>query len=297
MTEQSENTYEPESTSSDGTNKSQNASGGGSFQGPDNQKKKSRTPIIVVLVLVIVACLAVAGFNLYNMAQTNAQIDSLKNEQKVTPETPSASSSAASQPLAANPINFKELQSQNEDAYAWLYVPGTQVSYPVMQHPTDNMFYMNHDVTKAESAAGAVFTEDYNTTDFKDAVTLIYGHNVGNDQMFGSLHYFEEPNFFNENAKFYIYTPGHIYTYDIVSAFTTDDQHVLYRYGYFQTYDQLREFEQEILNPHTLVKNVRATPLDDSSKLVVLSTCNTGELSETTRYLVCGVLTDDQPTE
>ena len=60
---------------------------------------------------------------------------------------------------------------------------------------------------------------------------------------------------------------------------------------------QLREFEQEILNPHTLVKNVRETQLGDSSKIVVLSTCNTGELSETTRYLVCGVMTDDQLTE
>jgi len=261
----------------------------------------NRRPIIVVLVIVIVVCLAIAGFNVFQMVQTAAQINSLQNEQKVTPSTPSENSSSKGSPsaqqLPANPINFAELQSKNEDVYAWLYIPGTEVNYAVVQHPTDNAFYLTHDETKAESAAGALFSEDYNTTDFKDAVTLIYGHNIENAQMFGSLHYFEDPAFFNENTKFYVYTPGHIYTYDIVSAFMTDDQHVLYRYGYFQTYEQLREFEQEILNPHTLVKNVREMPLDDSSKIVVLSTCNTGELSETSRYLVCGVMTDDQPTE
>lgn len=259
--------------------------------------------VIAVLVIIIVACLAFAGFNIYQMTQTTAQIGSLKNEEKVTPTTPSASASASttstatSQKLEANPINFSELQSQNEDVYAWLYIPGTEVSYAVVQHPTDNSFYLTHDETKAESAAGAVFTEDFNTTDFQDAVTVMYGHNIENNLMFGSLHYFEDPAFFNDNTKFYIYTPGHIYTYDIVSAYMADDRHVLYRYGYFQTYDQLREFEREIKDPHALVQNVRDIELDDNSKLVVLSTCNTGELSETSRYLVCGVMTDDQPTE
>ena len=264
-------------------------------------QKRGASKVVVVLVLVIVACLVGAGFGFYSMTKTAEQIDTVKNEQKVTPATPSEESSSASsqaaKELVANPINFEELKAQNEDVYAWLYIPGTQVSYAVVQHPTDNTFYLNHDETKAESVAGALFSEDYNTTDFQDAVTLIYGHNIADDLMFASLHYFEDPAFFNDNTKFYIYTPGHIYTYDIVSAFTTDDRHVLYRYNYFQTYDALRSFEQEILDPHALVQNVRETELNDSSKLVVLSTCNTGEFSENSRFLVCGVMIDDQPTE
>ena len=260
------------------------------------QKKRRRGPIIAVLVLVIVACLSGAGFGVYTMLDTTQQIQSAQNEEKLEPAVPSVTSEPA-QKLAKNPINFDEVRAQNEDIYAWIYVPGTNVNHAVVQHPSDNAFYLTHDETKAENEFGAVFTEDFNTKDFKDAVTMVYGHNIRDGLVFSTLHYFEDPEFFDQNDKFYVYMPGHILTYEIVSAFTTDDRHVLYRYNYFQTYDELRAFEQEVLDPHSIQQNTREVELDDSSKLVVMSTCNSGALEEHGRYLVCGVLTDDQPTE
>ena len=259
-------------------------------------KKKGRGLLIVVLVLVIVACLVGAAYGVYAMLNTEQQIQSAQNEEKLEPAVPSVTSEPA-QELQKNPIDFAEIRKQNEDIYAWIYVPGTNVNHAIVQHPNDNTFYLSHDETKAESDFGAVFTEDFNTKDFKDGVTLVYGHNIRDGLVFSTLHYFEDADFFNENDKFYIYMPGHILTYEIVSAFTTDDRHVLYRYGYFQTYDELRAFEQEVLDPHSIMQNVRQVDLDDSSKLVVLSTCNSGALEEHGRYLVCGVLIDDQPTE
>ena len=32
-------------------------------------------------------------------------------------------------------IDFAALQEENSDVYAWIYVPGTNVDYPVLQHP------------------------------------------------------------------------------------------------------------------------------------------------------------------
>lgn len=272
--------------------------------GAPQKPKKGRGPLIALLVVVIIACLVGAGFAVAQMIDVQQQIETAKNEQSIIPGIPddaseeaSASASAEAVPLQKNPINFAKLQEQNPDIYAWIYVPNTNVNHAILQRPGDNTFYLEHDEDGAESELGAVFTEDFNTMDFQDAVTMVYGHNIKDGLMFATLHYFEDPAFFADNDKFYIYAPGHIYTYRIVSAFTTDDRHVLYRYGYFQTYDQLREFEQEVLDPHSLQQNTREIALDDSSKLVVLSTCNTGALEENGRYLVCGVMTDDSPTE
>lgn len=37
-------------------------------------------------------------------------------------------------------IDWEGLKKKNEDVYAWIYVPGTKIDYPVAQHPTDNEF-------------------------------------------------------------------------------------------------------------------------------------------------------------
>ena len=248
------------------------------------------------------ACIAGAGYGIWQIVTTEQQIESAQNEEKIVPTIPDSSSSSAASSQAApklekNPINFAELKKQNADIYAWIYVPGTNVNHAIVRHPTDNEFYLNHDETQQESELGAVFTEDYNTTDFKDAVTLVYGHNIRDGLMFSTLHYFEDAAFFDENDKFYVYTPGHIYTYKIVSAYTTDDRHILYYYNYFQSFDDLRAFEKEIRDPHSIQQNTRDVKLDDSSKIVVMSTCNSGALEEHGRYLVCGVMINDQPTE
>ena len=115
-----------------------------------------------------------------------------------------------------------------------------------------------------------------------------------NRTMFGSLKDFRfKENFFEENRKFYVYTPGHILTYEIYSAFVYDDRHILNSFD-FSDDEQFADFISQTTNPKTMTKKVReGVSIDTDDKLVVLSTC-TGIKTE--RYLVVGVLVDDQPT-
>ena len=258
------------------------------------QSKKKLRPATIVLALVIVACLAGAGYGAAQMLDAQRQIEDAQNAESVEPATPDEEQETVE--LEDNPINFEKLQKQNKDIYAWIYVPNTNVNHAVLQHSKNNAYYLDHDENKESSVLGAVFSENFNTKDFTDAVTVLYGHNSNNQAMFSTLHYFEDKAFFKENKKFYIYTPGHIYTYKIVSAFTTDDRHILYKNKYFQTYEQLRAFESEILDPHSIEQNTRKASLDDNSKIVVLSTCNSGAQAKHGRYIVCGVMTNDQQT-
>ena len=58
----------------------------------------------------------------------------------------------------------------NPDVYAWITVPGTEIEYPILQHPSDNSYYFMH-------------KSYYCSKDITDNNTVIYGHNVKNDSM------------------------------------------------------------------------------------------------------------------
>ena len=76
-----------------------------------------------------------------------------------------------------NLVNFNNLQSQNDEIYAWIEVDGTEVNYPIVQSTVDDEFYLTHSAyDKSWLASGAVFTQSQNTTTFNDAVTQMYGH-------------------------------------------------------------------------------------------------------------------------
>lgn len=256
----------------------------------------------VLLVLVIVVCLAGAGMGgvyLYHALSAPQHVQEQEEQPPATRQEVSAVLEAG-EGLVDAPINFEGLvaEADNTDLYAWLYVPGTTVSYPVCQSPTNDEFYQDHDETGAATEGGAVYSEaSANARDFQDPVTVLYGNNCDDGSMFASLHNFEDAQFFSDHPTMRVYVPGHVYTYEIISAFTTDDTHIMYRYYYFTEKSKHKEFLRLVKNPTGISVNRRPVEgVTTKSKILVLSTHNEGALSEHGRYLVCGVMTDDQQT-
>ena len=52
-------------------------------------------------------------------------------------------------------IDFAALQEENSDVYAWIYVPGTNVDYPVLQHPEDDTYYLEHNMDGSKGLPAA----------------------------------------------------------------------------------------------------------------------------------------------
>ena len=71
----------------------------------------------------------------------------------------------------------------NPDVYAWIAVPGTEIEYPILQHPSDNSYYFMHNSDGSYGYPGCIYTENLNSKDITDNNTVIYGHNVKNDSM------------------------------------------------------------------------------------------------------------------
>ena len=91
-----------------------------------------------------------------------------------------------------------------------------------------------------------------------------------------------------------MYTPGHILTYEIYSAFVYDDRHILNSFD-FSSKEEYAEFLSATLSPKSMTRNVReGIEVDTNDRIITLSTC-TGV--KTQRYLVVGVLVNDQQTK
>ncbi|MGN0185202.1 MAG: class B sortase [Aristaeellaceae bacterium] len=88
--------------------------------------------------------------------------------------------------------SFAELYAQNPHVVGWLEMD-PDIALPVVQW--DNSFYMDHDFDGNESVAGTLFVDSRNTLWPQDDHIIIYGHNMKDGSMFGSLNNYRNVGF------------------------------------------------------------------------------------------------------
>lgn len=115
-------------------------------------------------------------------------------------------------------IDLEALQEVNQDVIGWIMIPGTQVSYPILQG-TDNGYYLNHTWKKEQNSVGAIFMECQSASDFSGFHTILYGHRMRNGSMFGSLKEYNKLDYWREHSSVYIAEPGGVYEYRIFAAY------------------------------------------------------------------------------
>lgn len=180
-------------------------------------------------------------------------------------------------------------EEQNKDIYAWIVVPGTVIDYPVLQHPEEMDYYLEHNLDGSKGRPGCIYTQRMNNKNWSDRNTVLYGHNMRVGTMFAGLHNFEDTDFFEENRYIHIYSEdGRVLVYEIFAAYAFSDAHILMTYdlhtdeGYQQYLDIIGENAKK--NGHFR----QETEVSAEANIITLSTCIRGSSSQ--RYLVQGVL-------
>ena len=184
-------------------------------------------------------------------------------------------------PLLRNPINFTELNAINPDIIGWLRIGALDLSYPVAQ-AADNDFYLHRTFEKRDNFAGCLFLNCDNSKFFTDQNSIIYGHNMKNGSMFGTLSKFRNQETFDANPYFWIFGPALIYQYRIFSASEVASEGRPYVTRFASSDFEL--FLQE-MSERSLVKTGVTVSPDD--RIVTLSTC-TG--NSATRFILQGKL-------
>ncbi len=247
---------------------------------------------IAVAAVAIVVVLAAAAF----LIQANSQ-NGIPEDAVVQPTTePVATESPEPTPTArpALEINWQELWDINDEIYAWIDIPGTEMSFPILQRASNDAFYLRHDIYGDYSSSGSIYTEGaYNTTTFEDPVTLIYGHNMLDDSFFSHLQEYASQLELDENAIIDIYMPGVRKTYQIFAAVPHDNLHILY-YNDFNDEAAYTNFFDKVYKIRDLQANTNPDMMPSfGDKVIILSTCLIG--NDNGRYLVMGVLTEETP--
>ena len=167
-------------------------------------------------------------------------------------------------------IDFNKLKEKNNETVAWIKVNNTNVEYPVVKS-TNNSFYLNHSFDKSKNSAGWIFADYKNKFDNTDKNIVIYGHNMRDGSMFGSLKNILSSDWYDneENTNIVLYTEKEESIYKVFSIYKIESEDY-----YIKTeFSNENEFEKFI---ETLKKrSIKNFNIDISKEdsILTLSTC------------------------
>lgn len=259
-----------------------------------DKKKKNR-----ILNIVILCAVCIIAYGVFNMISLQKQYKRAGEEYARVQKTAGMDQA---EDVSADPkkddgdadvpevpdvqVDLKSLQKENPDTVAWLYCPALGINYPVMQDE-DNTYYIKHTFSGDKNAVGSIFLDAYGNKDFSDANTFIFGHNMRDGSMFGSMKNIRDEGTVKENPYFWIYTADgwsryRIFSYHDANA-TKKDMAFQIKFENEQAHQQ---FLQTILDASEEKLGVEVTIRD---KVVTLATCTS---DASVRLVIHGVQKD-----
>ncbi len=231
---------------------------------PEEEKKKHRFLFWLIFLLALLVFLY-SAFQLFKIFKANW--DERREKDRII-----EIGNIPDDPEGAFKINWEGLRAVNDQIKAWIIVPDTNISYPIVQ-TTDNEYYLSHTFSKDENYAGAVFIDYQNKPDFSDNNTFIYGHNVKHETMFSQLEKFMDKDFFDQHKYVYIFTPEQNYKCEIISFHSESERSPYYRFGITDS-EAWKDYISLVTAPD-LNGFVRSdVTMGESDRMATLSTCS-----------------------
>lgn len=191
-------------------------------------------------------------------------------------------------------INFEVLKEENPDIFAWLYLPGTQIDYPVLQSEEADDYYESHNAYGEADEAGAIYTELANLKNMCDFNTVLHGKTSddGKTGLFADLYRFADPDFFEEHEKVYLYMDGNLLTYEIFAAYERENTSLIRTYD-FTYLSGCEQFLSDMYGAREMGKNIREG-WEEVTPYHFLITLTTQKASDSDRqFVVIAALVQD----
>ena len=170
-------------------------------------------------------------------------------------------------------LSFEELRQLNPDVIGWITVDDTPIDYPLLQG-SDNSKYINTSPEGKFSLTGSIFMDYRNDASFQDFNTIIYGHNMVPNVMFGVIKEYYEEDFFLKHRKGNLFYDGENHELEIVMLIDGDG----YDFRLYSICDDSRNARKEYLDYlQTKLVFQEGEPLTEDDTIVLLSTCSSEE--------------------
>lgn len=182
----------------------------------------------------------------------------------------------------------KKLYDINHDIAGVITIPDTPVNNPIFK-AGDNNKYLNMKYDLSDNIAGEIFLDYRNHFDEvgddgylkvpNSDNLVIYGHNMLDEQMFGSLKYYAwKENYYGEHPIIYLNSNYEKYTYKIFAFFILDaEDDTDTKFDCWNTLDFDNEHEFYDYVNEAKRRSIRLNTVDVKygDPLITLSTCNT----------------------
>lgn len=171
-------------------------------------------------------------------------------------------------PMPVVNVNFEAIKKINKETVGYIYVKGTNISYPVVQ-ASDNKYYLNHSINKQKNNAGWVFMDYHNIYDGTDKNLILYGHNRVDGIMFGTLKNTLKSDWYSneDNLVVQFITEESLYKYQVFSVYKikAEDYYIMTEFD-----NNFKEFGATLKKRSVHDFGVE---LEEDDQILTLSTC------------------------
>lgn len=228
-------------------------------------KKKLFNVVMRIIELIFLILLVYSSINIFKWYNNNKE-----NKQIINEIAESVTINEDTNEEKKYKINFEELKQKNSDTVAWLKVENTNIEFPIVQ-ANNNSYYLTHNFDKKYNVAGWIFADYKNKLDGTDRNIVVYGHNMRNNSMFGSLKDVITEEWYNNEENKYItfVTENDYQTYQVFSVYQikTEDY-------YIKTEFKSNEFPEFIDTITKRSKKDFGINVSKEDTILTLSTCS-----------------------
>ena len=227
-------------------------------------KKKLFNVVMRIIELIFLILLVYSSINIFKWYNNNKE-----NKQIINEIAESVTINEDTNEEKKYKINFEELKQKNSDTVAWLKIENTNIEFPIVQ-ANNNSYYLTHNFDKKYNVAGWIFADYKNKLDGTDRNIVVYGHNMRNNSMFGSLKDVITEEWYNNEENKYItfVTENEYQTYQVFSVYQikTEDY-------YIKTEFKSNEFTEFIDTITKRSKKYFGINVSKEDTILTLSTC------------------------
>ncbi len=270
-----------------------------------------KNKIILPLLFVLFAAVAIfAGYkvldtlldygegeNAYDSLRQNVSVSAEDSENALSPKPDPDDKESASPQEEVQPeetpdphegidfpeVDFRLLSIMNEDIIGWIYMENSPIDYPIVQGE-DNDEYINKLPDGKYNSAGSIFMDYRNSPDFSDRHTIIYGHRMNNNSMFGTIVNYKNQSWYDEHPRCFIMTAEENYVVEIFAGYVASLDEEAWKLD-FESDEEFEQWLSEAMARSCFESDV--VP-EQGERIISFSTCN--RMNGYTRFILLGVL-------
>lgn len=161
-----------------------------------------------------------------------------------------------------------EMMKTYPNMVGWIRCEGIQIDYPIMQ-TDDNSYYLSHLPDGSNNRLGSIFLDKSVDSDFSSPVSIIYGHMVQDEEMFGTLKNYRKQDFYEKHSQLELYTTDGEKDIILLAAYLVDGSSNPFP-NEFVTAEDFYSYIDKIKSKSFFESKETAVFGD---KLIILSTC------------------------